>query len=134
MPQDHRLAIDGCEILHCATHRDAPGGFTELFRREWSLGPEPLQWSFVSNEANVLRGVHLHWQHTDYLSVVSGTAVIGLHDMRTTSDSFGRSVMLRLGEIGIDLLVIPPGVAHGFYLPEPACHINAVSHYFDRSD
>ncbi len=30
--------------------------------------------------------------------------------------------------------MIPPGVAHGFYAPEPSCHVYSVTEYFDGSD
>lgn len=42
--------------------------------------------------------------------------------------------MLRLQALDLHLAVVPVGVAHGFYFPEPACHVYAVSEYFDERD
>jgi dTDP-4-dehydrorhamnose 3,5-epimerase len=34
----------------------------------------------------------------------------------------------------LQALVIPPGVAHGFYFPRPSLHAYAVSHYWNPLD
>ena len=93
-----------------------------------------MQWNAVSSLANALRGVHAHWRHTDYLTVVAGRATIGLHDLRegSTTEGLGATVELRA-----DLpasLVVPPGVAHGFYSHEPWLLVYAVDHEWDPSD
>lgn len=31
-------------------------------------------------------------------------------------------------------LTVPPGVAHGFFFPEPSLHLYAVSHYWNLAD
>src|SRR3970282_2615067 len=67
------------------THADQRGDLTELFRAEWQSGPAPVQWNFVRSQANVLRGVHVHPRHDDYLIVLQNRMEIGLKDLRRDS-------------------------------------------------
>lgn len=82
----------------------------------------------------MLRGVHAHLHHADYLTVPLGRATIGLRDLRPSSRTYGSSTMVELGDTHPAALVIPPGVAHGFYFHTPSLHVYAVSCYWDRAD
>jgi dTDP-4-dehydrorhamnose 3,5-epimerase len=124
----------GVELHRLQPHADARGVFTELFRDSWELGVEPAQWNLVRSEANVLRGIHAHWRHADYLTVVAGRAVIGLHDLREDSPTEGLGTVVELAADDPHALTIPTGVAHGFYFPEPSLHVYAVSHEWDPED
>jgi len=105
-----------------------------MFRDEWALGPRPLQWNVVRSEANVLRGVHAHRTHVDYLAMVMGEMVLCLHDLRPDSPTHRLSLLLRLQAHDLHLAVVPVGVAHGFYFAKPACLVYSVSEYFDKAD
>ena len=122
------------ELQFLEPHADQRGVFTELFRDSWGLSIEPVQWNVVRSETNVLRGVHSHWRHADYLTVVSGRAAIGLHDLRSGSPTEGVGTVVELDGGEPSALSIPPGVAHGFYFREPSLHVYAVSHEWDPSD
>lgn len=124
----------GVRVLPLQAHFDQRGRFTEIYRDEWLLGPRPVQWSMVRSAANVLRGVHVHARHVDYLTMAYGELVLGLRDLRALSPSHGLSVLLTLSAEDPHLVVIPVGVAHGFYFPKPACHIYSVTTAFDGSD
>jgi dTDP-4-dehydrorhamnose 3,5-epimerase len=115
-------------------HPDGRGTFVEMFRSEWVLGPEPVQWNMVRSAENVLRGVHLHTSHSDYITMAAGEMLLGLHDLRPNSPTLGLSTIVRLSADDPHLAVVPVGVAHGFYFPAPACHVYAVSRAFDGSD
>jgi len=125
---------DGVELHRLEPHADARGVFTELFRDSWGLGVAPVQWNAVRSEANVLRGVHAHWRHADYLTVVSGRATIGLHDLREGSPTEGLGTVVELVADMPAALAIPTGVTHGFYFHEPSIHIYGVSHEWDPAD
>ena len=124
----------GVELHTLEPHADERGVFTELFRDSWGLAVSPAQWNAVRSDANVLRGVHVHWRHSDYLTVVSGRASIGLHDLREGSETEGLGVVVELASEAPSALAIPTGVAHGFYFHEPSIHVYAVSHEFDPAD
>ena len=42
--------------------------------------------------AGTLRGVHVHNPHADYLFVVDGHMVLGIHDIREDSPTRGRGM------------------------------------------
>lgn len=116
------------------THADHRGDLTELFRAEWRLGPAPVQWNFVRSRANVLRGVHAHSRHDDYLIALQNRLLLGLKDLRRDSPTHDLTSLVELAGERLSAIHIPHGVAHGFYFPSDALYIYAVSHYWDLSD
>ena len=82
LPHDVRLSP-------LVPHRDERGSFVELFREEWETDVHPVQWNAVDSEQGVLRGVHVHPRHDDYLTVVRGSATVGLRDLRDDSPTAG---------------------------------------------
>ena len=73
---------EGVRCQPLVPRADERGVFTELFRDSWSVEVKPAQWNGVRSVANVLRGVHAHWRHADYLALAVGRATIGLYDLR----------------------------------------------------
>ena len=124
----------GVHLVPLDMHVDDRGVFTELFRQSWFDELTPVQWNVVHSEANVLRGVHVHVRHADYLTVVSGRAVFGLCDLRPGSPTAGQRARIEMDGTQLQALIIPPGVAHGFYFVEPSMHVYAVSEYWDQED
>ena len=124
----------GVVLQPLAPSDDYRGTFTELFRNSWSLDVKPAQWNVVRSVQTVLRGVHAHWRHADYLTLVAGRATIGLHDLREGSATEGLGATLELRADTPAGLVVPPGVAHGFYFHEPSLHVYAVDHEWDPAD
>ena len=122
----------GVTLTALTPHIDERGVFTELFRGSWELGVSPVQWNSVSSKANVLRGVHAHVRHADYLTLAVGRATIGLYDLRPGSPTEGLGTTVELDANAPTALVIPVGVAHGFYFHAMhSVHVYAVSHEFD---
>lgn len=121
-------------ITDLTAHHDPRGAFTEVFRAEWPTGVAPVQWNLVRSEARVLRGVHVHHRHDDYLLVVNGTAIVGLTDLRRGSATENMSTMVTLDADHPRAITIPHGVAHGFYFPHAATHLYSVSDYWDHDD
>jgi dTDP-4-dehydrorhamnose 3,5-epimerase len=124
----------GVAVLPLTPHPDKRGAFTELYRDSWGLELAPVQWNAVSSAAGVLRGVHAHHRHSDYLTALSGRATIGLHDLREDSPTDGMSATVELCGDVPSALIIPMGVAHGFYFHVPSVHVYAVSHEWDPAD
>src|SRR5882724_7408189 len=75
----------GVSLRSLQTHHDERGSLTELFRASWDIGIDVVQWNYCESEANVLRGVHAHVKHADYLILLRGCASIGLRDLRSGS-------------------------------------------------
>ena len=124
----------GATLTPLATHSDERGDLTEIFRDEWHKSPAPVQWIVSRSEANVLRGVHVHRVHWDYFCVVAGDIFVGLHDLRPAEPAARRSAVVRLNGERLQMLTIPPGVAHGFYSSGDAMYVIGTSAYYDPSD
>ena len=115
-------------------HRDPRGFFAEVYRESWEPGVHAVQWSLALSHAGVLRGVHVHLVHDDYLIVPQGRVAIGLRDLRRGSPSEGRSMLIEMRGEDLAALVIPHGVAHGFYFLERSLFLNGASHDWDPAD
>lgn len=124
----------GVELFALEMHRDHRGAFSEVFRRSWDTGIDPVQWNMVSSEARVLRGVHVHVVHEDYLMIARGAAQVGLKDLRRGSPTEGDAAVVEMRADKLQAIRIPRGVAHGFYFLEPSLHLYAVSHYWNLDD
>ena len=122
--------IEDVELVELQAQSDARGGLTEIFREEW-VRERAVQWNLVRSEPNVLRGVHVHVRHHDYLVPIAGRFCVGLSDLREGAPTFGAACTIELSSDRPALLVIPPGVAHGFYTAEAATFAYGVSSYWD---
>jgi dTDP-4-dehydrorhamnose 3,5-epimerase len=129
-----RVLPDGVRVVEHARHVDARGSLTEVFRESWNTGVTPVQWNIVHSAAETLRGVHAHARHQDYLLLVRGELHLALHDLRPESPTTGLSAVYVMSEDRPEAIVIPTGVAHGFYFPGPATYLYAVSAYWDTDD
>jgi dTDP-4-dehydrorhamnose 3,5-epimerase len=134
VPVSETVLPAGVRLIPLEMHHDERGVFTEIFRREWDTGVSPVQWNVVRSGARVLRGVHVHPRHDDYLVVVEGRASIGIRDLRRGSPTEGLSALVELRADNLQALVTPHGVAHGFYFHEPSIHVYSVTHYWDTAD
>jgi dTDP-4-dehydrorhamnose 3,5-epimerase len=126
--------LDGVILTAFETHEDDRGALREIFREAWPTGLKPVQWNWVSSNAEVLRGVHVHVQHLDYLTCVHGEMLLGLCDIRPESATRGRSEFITLKANEPRAVTIPQGVAHGFYFAAPAQILYGVSHYWQTVD
>jgi dTDP-4-dehydrorhamnose 3,5-epimerase len=130
---DGRLPA-GVVVHRLESHPDDRGAFLELWREEWGIARPMPQWNAVRSDARVLRGVHVHRRHDDYLTLPVGRAVIGLCDLRPASATSRAAATVALDDTDPHALVIPHGVAHGFLFLAPSLHCYAVSHTFDPTD
>jgi dTDP-4-dehydrorhamnose 3,5-epimerase len=117
-------------VIPLSSHTDSRGALTEIFRAEW-VDASPVQWNVVRSQRNVVRGVHVHVRHHDYLVPVVGRLLLGLSDLREGTPEFGRVRMIELDGDAPQLVVIPPGVGHGFCSVEPSVFAYGVSDYWD---
>jgi dTDP-4-dehydrorhamnose 3,5-epimerase len=124
----------GVRLVEFETHPDHRGRFTEIFRDEWNTGIEPIQWNAVLSEAGVMRGVHLHPLHRDYLVIADGRATVGLRDLRRGSPTEGATALVALSGDAMSGLQVPPGVAHGTLFLDRSILVYAASHYYSEDD
>jgi dTDP-4-dehydrorhamnose 3,5-epimerase len=125
---------EGVRISPLAMNLDSRGSLTEIFRTEWIDGPGPCQWNLAKSAANVLRGVHVHFKHDDYMVVISGRLSVGLYDARPKSPTYRQSAIFEFSAEPTSALRIPIGVMHGFYMHEPTTYVYGVNSYYDPDD
>ena len=110
-------SIVGVLRVQLRATEDERGAFRETFRRSWfpDVDWSELQQNHSSSRAGVLRGLHFHRQQLDYWYPASGRLRVGLADLRRDSPTFRASALLELDASAPNGLLIPQGVAHGFY-------------------
>jgi dTDP-4-dehydrorhamnose 3,5-epimerase len=129
------VGIEGAWLVPLAPHPDERGFVAEMFRRNWVPGMgEMLQANLSKSQANVLRGLHFHRRQADYWTVLSGTALVGLYDLRKGSPTEGKAAEVELMADSLRCLYIPKGVAHGFYTPDGILLQYLVDRYYTGDD
>jgi dTDP-4-dehydrorhamnose 3,5-epimerase len=127
--------IDGVELLELEVFGDDRGAFIETYRGEWLKGArEMVQSNLSRSKAGVLRGLHFHRRQADYWFVVEGRAFVVLFDVRAGSPTEDVAVELRLDADSPRGLLIPAGVAHGFFAESDVVLQYLVDEVFDGSD
>lgn len=118
----------GVVLTKLDTHADDRGALTEVFRSSWDTRIEPVQWNVTLSEPGVLRGVHVHLEHTDYLAVIDGRADVGLYDARPGSETHGQATVVAMRADEMAGMTIPPGVFHGLCFHERSIFLYGLSH------
>ena len=124
----------GVHLRPLQAFSDARGTLAECFRTDWPEAMAPAQWVSVISAANVLRGVHVHLRHTDWLVVLDGRLLVALHDLRAGSPAHGRTQLMTLDGAAPAGLRIPPGVAHGLFSPVRAVYLLGADRPYDLAD
>lgn len=123
-------------------NQDARGTFRELWRESWTQagGVRPfVQANLSRSNRGVLRGLHFHLRQTDLWIVLEGRAHVSLVDLR------GRLAGVRAQPDGVssvhadvleagEAIIIPEGVAHGFWALEPVALLYLVTDEYDGTD
>jgi dTDP-4-dehydrorhamnose 3,5-epimerase len=91
------------------------GHLTEAFRADWGLTEEPLvQVNVTVTFPGRIRAWGIHRFTTDRLFAASGSLCILCYDGRRDSPTFGAVNEFMLGVRNHGIVVIPPGVFHGW--------------------
>jgi len=114
--------IEGVVVGSFDAVRDERGAFERIWDpsalADHGIDPSLAQCSLARNDlAGTLRG--LHWQagpeeETKVVRCVRGAIFDVAADVRPGSATFGRWFGLRLHADGNEMLVVPPGCAHGY--------------------
>ena len=108
--------IDGVHIQRLIEHADERGTLVQTFRTD-SLpdGLNPVM-SYVSyTEPGVGRGPHEHREQTDVFAFIGpGSFKLYIYDNRKESKTYGKKKVLVVGKKSPVLVIIPPGVVHGY--------------------
>ena len=114
-------AIEGVYLIKPRVFNDARGYFMESFKQEeFDANVYPVK--FVQDNESmssygVLRGLHYQkgeWSQAKLVRVIKGRVLDVAVDMRRSSPTFGKYVMVELSDENKMQFFIPRGFAHGF--------------------
>jgi dTDP-4-dehydrorhamnose 3,5-epimerase len=94
------------------------GCLYEIFRESWPHSFHAVQWNACVSRSGVVRGVHAHINYDEFYTLPQGRVILGLHDIRRSSTSFGQTVQFEWLHQDACAIVIPKGVAHVVYFCE----------------
>jgi len=106
--------IDGVKIKKLVKRCDDRGYFMEILRNDDALMEKFGQTAVSVTYPSVIKAFHWHKKQTDMWFVASGMAQIVLYDRREESPTFRETQVIYAGEEDPQLIIIPPGVAHGY--------------------
>jgi dTDP-4-dehydrorhamnose 3,5-epimerase len=87
---------DGVTVRRLVPNIDLRGNLVEVYREEWGDDWRVMQFNAVISGPGVLRGMHVHATHFDYIVLLSGRMLLALHDLRPTSPTVRLSSMTEL--------------------------------------
>jgi dTDP-4-dehydrorhamnose 3,5-epimerase len=135
-----RGLIDGVVIEPQAVWPDDRGYFFEVARIGQGLissfPTESTQVSATFTYPGAIKAFHYHVHQTDCWVPSAGMLQVTLVDLREQSPTFAAKNTLYVGNLRPWMIVIPPGVAHGYKVigTQPAGLIYVTSRWYDPSD
>lgn len=116
--------IEGVYILEPKLFKDARGYFTETYNKadfDENIGYDVqfIQDNQSMSSRGVLRGLHYQEgadSQAKLVRVINGIVLDVAVDLRKSSPTFGKYVMVELSAENMRQLFIPRGFAHGFYV------------------
>jgi dTDP-4-dehydrorhamnose 3,5-epimerase len=118
--------IAGPALLTLRRFADDRGFFTERFRADQWHAAFPAHQGFIQDnyswsKPNVMRGLHyqVNPDQGKLVTCVQGTIVDVAVDIRPTSPTFGRNILVELSAHEPSWFWIPSGFAHGFVVTSP---------------
>jgi dTDP-4-dehydrorhamnose 3,5-epimerase len=95
-------------------YNDERGWLTEIYRQD-ELNYQPAMSYFSFTKVGVIRGPHEHQYQTDcFVFLGPGDFEVHLWDRRGDSSTFGEYLKIEAGENNPCLVIVPPGVVHGY--------------------
>lgn len=106
--------IKGVVIKKIDKYEDERGWLMEIFRQDEMNFP-PLMSYVSSTKPGVVRGPHEHVYQSDaFVFIGPGSFSLHLWDRREDSETKGENLVLEVGENNPCLVIVPPGVVHGY--------------------
>jgi len=117
--------MKGLIIKELTRYNDDRGWLAEIFRNDESQF-EPAMAYVSLTKSGVVRGPHEHVKQSDcFVFVGPGNFDLYLWDRREDSETKGESIVVNVGENHPTMVIVPPGVVHGYKCVDgPAYSIN----------
>jgi dTDP-4-dehydrorhamnose 3,5-epimerase len=127
--------ISGCLEITSHIHYDERGFFVKTFNYDiFSMSGLISEWKedyYSVSKKGVLRGLHFQmppYDHEKMVYCTEGSVLDAVVDLRSGSPTYGWHVLFEVSEEKANMIYIPRGLAHGFYvLSERATMVYKVS-------
>jgi dTDP-4-dehydrorhamnose 3,5-epimerase len=133
--------IQDVQLIPLTTRLDDRGFLTEIVRAVGDGEPHSVVHRFgqaylVGDPVRgAIRAYHKHAELWDWFCIVHGTAKFVLKDDRPDSPTCGEMLTAVIGQRAPHLLVVPPGVYHGWMsLEDDTLMISVASHSYNRGN
>jgi len=114
MKTNEKTGIVGVRLIGLASHEDARGYFREIFRKSRQRFLV-RQISVSLTKPGVIKAFHWHKKQQDAWHLVSGKALVVLHDLRPGSATRGKTLSFEWNaDQKPQLLIVPKKVVHGY--------------------
>lgn len=119
------LAISQLSVREVPRINDTRGFFQEIYREvDFSaFSPHAVQDNLSYSKGSVLRGMHFQDEQWQILTVLRGSILDITIDISKSSETFLETQKLVMTETGLNQLIIPPKVAHGFCVLSDEVHL-----------
>jgi len=114
MHEEREATIEGVKIKPLVRHCDERGYLLEVLRDDDGLLERFGQTTYTMTYPGVIKAFHWHKKQHDLWYVATGEAMVVLYDLREESPTYRKTQVIFAGEHSPRLIVIPPGVAHGY--------------------
>jgi len=115
--------IPGCFELQTDLFKDQRGSFVKIFNeksfKEHQLETQYKEEYYTISRQGVLRGLHFQIppEHcTKIVRCLVGGVLDAIVDLRIGSPAYGKFQSFKLNSDDNNMLYLPPGIAHGFYV------------------
>ena len=106
--------ISGVNAKYLKNITDERGRLMEIMRNDESIFVKFGQVYLTTNYPGVVKAWHYHKIQSDYICCVKGMSKVVLYDARKDSKTYGEINEFCIGDFNPMLIVIPPGVYHGW--------------------
>jgi dTDP-4-dehydrorhamnose 3,5-epimerase len=138
--QIKQTGFDGLVELIPTVYHDDRGWFFEFYK-ESTLKQLGIEMNFVQenvsfSKKNAVRGLHFQlapFGQAKLASVISGSVLDVVVDLRKDSRTFGKVYACPLDSVRKNMLLVPDGFAHGFAALEDSVFFYKCSNFFNKA-
>ncbi|MEK6748710.1 MAG: dTDP-4-dehydrorhamnose 3,5-epimerase [Pseudomonadota bacterium] len=113
--------LNGVFILTASPFNDDRGRFVKTYHvdifKEFGFETDWREEFYSKSKKNVVRGMHYQSspkQHSKMVYCLQGRVLDVVLDIRNGSPTYGKHVSFEISDDGCEIVLIPPGFAHGF--------------------
>lgn len=108
------MILEGVKIKKIKRFSDDRGFFSEIIKEGEETFRPIKQTSYTETYPGVIKAFHWHRKQYDVWFPIKGSIQVVLYDLRKDSSTFKQTQVIYAGEDNPLLILIPPGVAHGY--------------------